>query len=110
MDTKEKTYSGIVMYTIHEGGDKLREFIQTALKDKFDGIPLDQSTYGIAIGGKSPNNIEISELKEICNNAVKNNDGNSFISGDFVTLYRPKETVFKGSKECRIERIEIIKV
>lgn len=109
MDTKEKNYSGIVMYTFHEGGDKLREFIQAALEKDFDGIPLDQSTYGIAMGGISPN-VVITKLKDICDNAVTYNEGKDFISGDFVTLYHPINAVIKGSKEPRIERIEIIKI
>ena len=109
MDTKEMYYSGIVMYTIHEGGEKLRSFIQDALKKEFNGKALDQSTYCISIGCENIGEVK-TRLKEICNNAVKNNDGNSFISGDFVTLYRPKEAVINGSNEYRIERIEIINI
>ena len=54
METQEKTFSGIVMYTIHEDDNKLRNFVQKRLEKEFDGIPLDQSTYGIAMGSKSP--------------------------------------------------------
>lgn len=109
MNKKEKNYSGIVMYTIHEGGEKLRSFIQDALKKDFNGKALDQSTYCISIGCENISTV-ITKLHEICSNAVKNNDGKDFIPGDFVTLYHPIETVINGSKECRIERIEIINI
>ena len=109
MVTKEKNYSGIVMYTIHEGGEKLRSYIQDALKKDFNGKALDQSTYCISIGGENISEV-IIRLKEICNNAVADNEGQGFISGDFVSLYHPIMEKIKGSIELRIERIEIIKI
>ena len=109
METKEKNYSGIVMYTIHEGGEKLRNYIQDSLKKEFNGKALDQSTYCISIGCENISKVKI-RLHEICSNAVKYNDGKDYISGDFVTLYHPIETVINGSKECRIGRIEIINI
>lgn len=79
------------------------------MEKEFDGIPLDQSTYGIAMGSKSPAVVK-KRLEEICNEAVTKNDGNSFVKDDFVTLYYPIKTMIKGSNECRIKRIEIINI
>ena len=109
MEAQEKSYSGIVMYTIHENATKLRSFIQQGLEKEFEGVELDQSTYGIAIGGNLISDVK-RRLKKLCIDAVTNNSGDGFASGDFVTLYYVDEAEIKGSKEWRITRSEIINI
>ena len=98
---EQKRFTGIVTYTLCEKESPLRDAFRNTLKEKLEAEPLDESTYGLRIGGCIHKDI-IEKLKSICNLAEEIS-GQKFEGNGFVNFFYPTSCEESGKDRFIIQ-------